>query len=373
MDYSSIPINLKRIRIARGLNQSQAAALADISRVAYFNIESGKALPRASNLEKLARGFGVKVQDVLAAPAQCSSIRFRSSKIKTEKSKIMREQVINEVTRWKKCYDDLEILLDQQRSFSLSNININDNSLSIKELAWKTREMMGLELDEIVNDICGLVESAGIKIKLIDSNMKDFFGLSIIDDASPAIAINIGNLENHISIERQIFTVAHELGHLVLHKNSFKSNEIDELEDQEKEADIFASYFLMPEERFKKVLKENSGLYWVDNILHIKRLFKVSYKTVIYRLIESGHSSQELWQKFGWLYSKKYGSLKNHEEPCPLQKFDFIEDRLNNLVRNALEQSIISVSRAAEILNLKLSEMRDLINSWAIVDEEKSC
>ena len=60
-----------------------------------------------------------------------------------------------------------------------------------------------------------------------------------------------------ISVERWIFSAAHELGHLLLHPMSYDSSKHDEPRAEEKEADTFASYFLMPEMSFKK---ESSSL-----------------------------------------------------------------------------------------------------------------
>lgn len=66
------------------------------------------------------------------------------------------------------------------------------------------------------------------------------------------------------NIRRQLFTIAHELGHIVLHKD--KGNIVDYRINEntfnpiEKEADIFASEILMPEEEFRKVHKSFKGV-----------------------------------------------------------------------------------------------------------------
>ena len=46
--------NLKRIREAKGLTQSQMADLAGISRIAYRNIENGTSSPKVSTLQNIA-------------------------------------------------------------------------------------------------------------------------------------------------------------------------------------------------------------------------------------------------------------------------------------------------------------------------------
>jgi len=73
-----------------------------------------------------------------------------------------------------------------------------------------------------------------------------FFGLSVAeDDGGPAIIVNVWE---RISVKRRIFSAAHELGHLLLHLDAYNVEESAEDKVQEREADVFASHFLMPEE-----------------------------------------------------------------------------------------------------------------------------
>ncbi|WP_439333717.1 ImmA/IrrE family metallo-endopeptidase [Staphylococcus warneri] len=52
---------------------------------------------------------------------------------------------------------------------------------------------------------------------------------------------------------RRNFDIAHELGHLILHRNiQFDMLSNEEYKDLENEADIFASELLLPEEKFTK-------------------------------------------------------------------------------------------------------------------------
>jgi hypothetical protein len=74
-------------------------------------------------------------------------------------------------------------------------------------------------------------------------------------------------------------------------------------------------------------------------------------------------------------YSKKLSfkskKLSFKEEPFPegsepfgLKPFDFYADRLSRLVRKAVEEEKISISRAAEILNLSSEQMMERIAEW---------
>jgi hypothetical protein len=51
-------------------------------------------------------------------------------------------------------------------------------------------------------------------------------------------------------------------------------------------------------------------------------------------------------------------------EPEALSPSDFMVDRLGLLVRKAIEEEKISLSRGAEILSMDLDTMRDWSASW---------
>jgi hypothetical protein len=112
------------------------------------------------------------------------------------------------------------------------------------------------------------------------------------------------------------------------------------------------------------------GLRWEGRVLRVKKVFRVSYMTVIHRIIEAFPSlvaGRNLNMEFALWYKAKYGhDLKDHFEPDPIGLFanDFAEDRFSRLVRLAWEREIISITRAAELLDLSLGEMRDLTRSW---------
>lgn len=62
-------------------------------------------------------------------------------------------------------------------------------------------------------------------------------------------------------LPRQFFTLAHEIGHIILHKNKgnkvdFRTSLLQATDPVDKEADIFAAELLMPAEEFKKIWKK---------------------------------------------------------------------------------------------------------------------
>jgi len=356
--------NIYRLRKASGLKQDEVAEKAGLSRAAYLAIEKGKTNARSETLHRIAEAFNVSIRDLFMDVPELKSVRFRMSKI-TEQKRKAREQQIIKIAMWLKDYNFLEKELGKKKENKLAALKEKDPV----KLARRIREKLGLDANQPIKDIYEVVNAAGIKLHLAEMPMDDFFGVSIgEDDGGPAISVNVSK---GISIERQIFTVAHEMAHLIMHRDSFRPEMFNDEPDEEKEADKFAGYFLMPDEEFKKALERCKGMHWVDAILTVKRYFRVSYLTVIRRLLDLEMVDSSIYQKFNTEYKNMYNiSLKNHQEPVALREPDsssnniIVEERLHSLVREAVEKDIITISKAAEILNISHHEMNTLANSW---------
>jgi len=381
MGYEVIGTNLRRLRNASGRTQQELAEAAGLSRVGYRNIETGKSVPKVETLQSLAGALEVPVQQLVARVHEIRQVRFRS--LKRLRS---REQILVEVGEKLDDIKGLEEALGDKRQFKISGLSESLTARGEKraiEAATAVRKAFGLRKDEPIRDICGLLESNGVKAFSIRLASNDFFGLSVgPDDGGPAIVVNTWD---RISVERWIFSAAHELGHLVLHLDAYDVSEADEDQREEKEANTFASYFLMPEQVFRGEWDQTYGLAFVSRVLKVKRMFRVSYKTVLYRLAGS-NPKVNVWRLFQNGYLLQFGRTLGRAdepnglaasdyhagapesqragEPTRLVAEDFLHDRLWRLVRKGVEGGHISLSRGAEILGVSLDEMRTTTRSW---------
>jgi Zn-dependent peptidase ImmA (M78 family)/transcriptional regulator with XRE-family HTH domain len=381
MEYKTISENLCRIRKANRISQASAAKSAGITRLAYRNIENGSSVPRVSTLQNLAAGFNVKLTDLLAPTRKLTHVRFRTSADINN-----RQLILSAVAQWMENFDYLETLMNCKTNYVFSDFTEKiicdltgvERAKFVADLA---RKYLNLSSIDSIIDICALMEKNGIKIHTIKLASKGFLGLSVSDmDGGPAIIVNSWD---RLSVECSIFSVAHELAHLLLHLDSFDVDDSDYLFDQEREANVFASYFLMPSAAFTQVWENSSGLSFVNRVIKIKHFFQVSYKTVLDRLAEiygldfknkfyasinnkpfSSQFNLEKSERFDIDDLYKYPEIIRAKEPDPLSSIFFMEERLSKLVRIGIEKKQISMGRGAEILGCKLEDMRDLIYSW---------
>lgn len=367
---NALSMNIRRLRTARGLTQTAAADAAGLSRQAFVDIENGKTKePRVSNLQAIAGALDVPLTDLFTEAPALHTVRFRISSTQTKKQLALREQHLIDAAFWLRDFCYLQSVLGDHKDYLLQPVRdqVPEHARDPRRAAQLARGALGLKDHEPIGDIAGLMENAGIKIRTLPFQLENFFGFSVSEpDGGPAIIVNTSNA---VTTERQIFTVAHELGHLLLHPSAYDPQQTKENTNEEKEADSFAAYFLMPDSAFKQKNDDAYGLPFYDRVLFIKCYFGVSYRSVLRRFAETGVAPyNKLLPKFLAIHTAKTGAhLTNRQEPFPLAPYDFIEDYLRTLVRKAIDQAQITVNKAAQILHLPLSGMRDLINSWADV------
>ena len=162
--------------------------------------------------------------------------------------------------------------------------------------------------------------------------------------------------------------------------SAYSVDKQEEEKQQEDEANVFAANFVMPPALFDKEFTNSAGLSLYDQVLHLKRIFRVSWKTVLMKLKAK---DPDVWGKFLKEYKRRHKrslspkaeveplghqafcSILSAEEPKHLDSSDLMETRLKTLVRRGLEEDKISQSYAAEILDLDLMRMRELRQMWA--------
>ncbi len=392
MELEHLAANLRRLRVAQSLSQAQLAEQAGMSRAGYRNIEAGVSEPRVDTLIRVADVLGVGIEELLRPVRVLERVRFRADRRMTT-----RAELLAEVARRLDAYVDLETLLVSAKELSRKTSKLNairkrihrkravgDRALSIARAA---RAAFGVGDDQI-RDICGLFEDHGVKMITPEVASEGFFGLSVSDPKrGDAVVVNTWD---RLSVERWIFTAAHELGHLILHQGAYDVSKSGEQQDEEQEADSFASEFLMPHATFVSEWIEARGLPLVDRVFKIKRIFKVSWKTVLYRIDHAlpPHARGSVWAEFGAQCRERYGrafgpteepegarpsefqdgrpATPASREPAHLTKFDFTKDRLNRYARLAYEKDLITLDRLAELLDLSLVEARALANAWVV-------
>lgn len=217
------------------------------------------------------------------------------------------------------------------------------------------RKLFGEDTDSPI-DVFSLLHNNGDLTIVFYPMSNRVSGMCIRDGNNKIICINSTS-----TYGRQRFTIAHELYHLFFHKD-FKSvvcsKDIEAQKDlQEKEADLFASYFLAPYEALtsfiKNKLKKEKQTLHVDDIVKIEQHYGLSRQATLWRLVNDGYITQEKanTMKTGIISSAiRLGFDDKLYRPLPEDKQHITFGKYIKLAEELKDKELISTGKYEEIM-----------------------
>lgn len=188
----------------------------------------------------------------------------------------------------------------------------------VEQAAERTRRFWGVNSDGPIHQIGRLLEHAGVLIvsHVVESTKVDAFsrngGTSIIF-LNQAIR----------STSRWNYDIAHECGHLVMHKNVLTGSI-----ETETQADRFASALLLPPGAFCREFRAAS-FSW-DHIFRLKQRWKVSAGAIVRRAYDLGLIDAVSYrQAYKYMSFKRWTKGEPHEPE--FQNPELLESALNAL------------------------------------------
>ncbi|HEI6963670.1 XRE family transcriptional regulator [Yersinia rochesterensis] len=242
------PQRLAEAREAKGLTMAELARVLDISRQAISSFEKGIKAPSHETLMTLSKVLGFPERFFVSShssPEIKGAVHFRSRATATKKARMSgraRGRWVSLILQECSKYAQLPpVILPDLDIIDFESLEKSD----IEEIATAVRRYWQLGDGPIVN-LTKLLENKGIVVSHLSSGEKvDAF--SFWEGDRPVVI-----LDKSKTAVRMRFSLAHELGHLIMHRTV----EDDYLEDKqlfelvESQADYFASCFLMPSNTF---------------------------------------------------------------------------------------------------------------------------
>jgi Zn-dependent peptidase ImmA (M78 family)/transcriptional regulator with XRE-family HTH domain len=336
MMSSGIGERLKMARHMATLTQDALAERVPVSKMAISKYENEQITPSSDVLIALARALGQPIEFFLRGPMVATVQPVYRGKAALRKKK--NEDVITaQLQEWLERYLVVEGLFpDVSPGFAYpAGFPVRVSSLEeVEEAAEALRKAWQLG-DNPIDNLTELLEEQGIRVGLVDGN--DHFDACLfeLEDGSPVMAV-----KQDIPGDRQRFSLAHELGHLML--------EVAETLKDEDAANRFAGAFLVPGQA---VLYELGPVRrHLDTLeLHLlKHKYGVSMQTWAFRARALGILDDKAFQSFWKEVNRKKWREQEPGDPFPPEK----PQRLVRLVLRALSEEVIGRARAAELLGM---------------------
>lgn len=340
--------NLKRIRLLKKISLKKAGELLNMSATAVSKYEKGDIVPNSQKLIQFANAYNVKTLDLLKN-YNTYSMKFtafrKRKRLDGQNLELLKEIIQNKVANY------LEVI--ELNKINTDNIKIKKymcNSYEdVEDISLKFRSDYKLSINQPILNLINVLENLGIiviEIDDINNRFSDFDGFCEVVNDVPVIVIL-----KYDDGARQRFTIAHELGHLILDVN-------DDL-DEEKVCNKFAGALLMPKEAVIKEFGKSRYNISFYELKSFKMEYNVSMSATLYRLKELNIISEHLFRKINISFSSMGIRKQEPYKIEPEKSYQF-----NKIVHKLEVDNIISLNKACEFLGLSADEYNNEENNY---------
>lgn len=340
---------LRTVRQASGwsLRELQARIHNRVSAQAISQYERGESVPSPTVLRALARGLGVSVA-YLTDPSEIvlEAVEFRSKRALGRRQQArIQARVLRHLERYLAIEETLRLPSLNWDSPRAAPFPIEHRLFEVEHAARHLRAHWGLGATPIPN-LAALLEDRGIKVLSM--------GIDAVDGMTArARRRHRDGQQQHVIVvnqqkptDRQRFTMAHELGHMLLDAHE------DVAEDA---AHWFAAAFLMPRETLREAIGQRRRSIGWSELFGLKRMFGVSVQALTRRCEALGVFTVSLCRRLYSQFARRGWTTPPFVEPVeiPGEK----PTRFERLCFRGLAEGAISSSQACELLEMSADEL----------------
>ena len=152
-----------------------------------------------------------------------------------------------------------------------------------------------------IRNLTAIAEKAGVLVIHFDFGTRKIDGCSDWIGGLPVVFLNM-----HMTPARMRFTLAHEIGHLIMHSLPYA--------DAEQQAHMFAAEFLMPASDIKSMLLPVN----LDRLARLKLHWRVAMQALLKRAEDLRLISERTSRRWWMIMSKAgYREIEPHENDIP--------------------------------------------------------
>ncbi|CAM3920071.1 hypothetical protein CCOS865_00927 [Pseudomonas reidholzensis] len=330
---------LKRARAAAGLSMQALGDLAGVSANMIKKYEHDQSMPGSATLIRLCKALSVRAEYFFRpVKVELSGVEYRK-RSNTPKATLKRIEadVLDQAERWQE-------LINAWPEFPLqayappAGLPGRVSTLEqVDGLADHVRAQWALGLSPIP-DLIDVLETHGILVIITDVEAHaKFDGLQASVGGQPVIVVS-----SNWPGDRQRFTLAHELGHLLLHERL--ASELDE----EKACNRFASAFLAPASAMRQHLGSQRHMLEMRELYLLKAEYGLSMQGCLYRAGDLGIVAQNVRERLFMVFVKQGWRKQEPGQPYRQETTRLFQQ----LVYRALGEGIVGESKAAELLGM---------------------
>ncbi len=354
-------------RTTMALTKNQVCERTNLTLLQLNQLESGEKQPTLDEIKILSKTYKRTIATLLLnKPPKEKPLPKDMRTINSQSVGVFHEKTIMAIRKARALIQD-HIELSRQMGIKIPKFKLSASfNDSPKNIANEVRRILNLnEVREIKNINTALelyiekVENLGVavfQLSLIQDNIR---GFSITDEAIPIIGIKRGNEQTH----SKIFTLFHELGHLILNEGGICDLSETTNSDIEKWCNAFSSELLIPTQellRIDKIIEQqriNNKIWLLKDLALIGNHFHVGPLALLRSLLENNLTTKAFYQEKHESWNKpSFGRAKIPEgRNIPKETIKERGKQYISLAFLAFDQNRIGLKDLSDFLGIKLS------------------
>lgn len=361
---------MDEVRRAHGISINDLSEMLGVTRQTVTNYLNGKQVIDSEKLAKIARAFNKSLDYFLELEeSNPLSLMYRAEYFVNDSEDSI-QYILSRFQR----YAEVLSLAGQKPAFVPESYNLalggkkclaeGDKAL-IEQIAIKQRQSFGVDGISGASLWYALEDSV---LNIISFPLKaDIWGMSAYSQQLGTFIFV--NDRKDIPEERKIFSLLHEVGHLLLDKNRYTNDNADlrysnrRADVFEKAADFFAGCFLVPRPRLAGDLQLTNNMNF-QSLLALKKKYGISIQSLLVALQNYGFISRNSQAHLFAILNKEGYSKR---EPQPMKAFVKNKQLMFTLNQLYLNDEI-GVSKIAEVLDIPLPAARKMVAEWGDQD-----
>lgn len=331
-------------RSLREMTQGELAEAAQTTQGRISKVEHGLMMPTAELVTQIARALDVP-ESFFYQEGHMYALPARHHRKRKHIARRAFERVHAEITVRAMNIAQFLQSADIESPFELPDIDLDESGGTPEDVARTVRDHWAMARGPVPS-VVEVLERAGVVVVLWDFGVPEIDAVGLRMRGLPPLMFVNGALPT----DRMRFTLAHELGHLIMHGLP--------REDMEKEADRFASEFLMPEIDIRPQLQNLT----LTLLATLKKYWRVSMAALIRRAHDLRAISARTYQRLqrmlaanGW----------RRREPADLDLSPEEPTLLVSLITYHREQLGYGVSQLSRIVHLHADEFQRMYGPQA--------
>lgn len=201
------------------------------------------------------------------------------------------------------------------------------------------------------------IERVGVFVFKDTFKQRDVSGFSLYDSEFPIIYIN-----NSTAKSRQMFTLCHELAHLLVHTNGITKRDdtyIQVLQGVDRDVEVFCNRFAAEMLVPGNALKAEDLSPDDSNVARLAKLFNVSREVILRRLLDRGLVSSAYYLKKAQEWAADYFEQKGEESGGNYYATlaSYLSDTYTRLAFRRYYQGSLLIEDLAQHLNVKIANV----------------